>query len=139
MREPSNIKIPSPRITDPTLTRLCRVPVLSPHRMRQDLQYFLGLGIAVRVARAVWLLLDFGIPGSAVHMVGFVGEVGLVRAVYSGPIWEGVDRWAVLEVVWPAPRLRLGIYDHLAVPGNVCLYIAVARLPVVLPTASNVH
>lgn len=72
-------------------------------------------------------------------MVGIVGETRLISPVHPTPIPEGVIGWAQAEVSRGAPRLDARVYDHLTVTSDIARYIPVARAPVILPAAPNVH
>lgn len=72
-------------------------------------------------------------------MVCPIGVIGGVGSVNASPIREGVVRRAGVKIIGPAPCGHARVYDHLAVPGYIGGDIPVARLAVILPTASHVH
>lgn len=139
LRQSPNIKFPSSCIPNPTLSLLCRVPIFSPSWVWQNLQYLLWLRIAVWITQNIWLLQMLGIAWRAIYVISLIWEVVLVRPMNSGPIWKSVIRRAWVEILRFAPWIYVRVYDHLAISSNVRRHVPVARLSIVLPTASYVH
>lgn len=139
LREPANIEFPCSRITDPTFTWLCRIAIITPCRMWEDLHQLLWLRVAVGITQVVRFLQMFCISRRAVHVICAIGEVGRVSSVYSCAIRESVERRACIKVSRRAPCCCIWIQYHLAVASNISRYISITWLAVVLPTASHVH
>uniref|UniRef100_J3M5F2 Uncharacterized protein n=1 Tax=Oryza brachyantha TaxID=4533 RepID=J3M5F2_ORYBR len=139
LRHGADVELPRPGIADPALPFRRGVAELAPHRVRHQLQDLLRLRVAVGVAEGGRLLGGAGVPRGAVHVVRRVGEPRGVGAVHAGAVPERVPGRALVDAPRRAPRRRLRVDDHLAVPRHVRRRVAVARAAVVLPAAAHVH
>lgn len=137
--QPPNIKLPCSWITNPTLTLLSWISILTPNRMRQNLQYFLRLRIAVWITQTVRHLKMLCIPWGTMQVIGCIRELSSVIPMNTCSIGKCVVRWAEIKVVRMAPWTCIWVYDHFAVSCNVWRDISIARLSIVLPTASYVQ
>lgn len=127
LRKPANIKVPSPRVSNPALALLSRVAIFAPNRVWKDLHDLLRLRVTVRIAQIERLLQVLRIPGRAVQVVRPVRVPSGVVPVDSGAVGERVERRADVEVVRTAPRACVRVDYHLAVPGDICSHIPITR------------
>lgn len=138
-RQSANIKLPSSRVTHPTISSPGRISIFTPNRVRQKLKNLLSLWVAKRIASPHRKLEMLGVSRRTVNVVSLVREPLAVRTVDSGAVSKRVVRWTVVQSLGVAPKLCFRVYDHLRVTSDVGCYVTVAWLAVVFPAASDVE
>nr|GMD72866.1 hypothetical protein Iba_chr12fCG12760 [Ipomoea batatas] len=116
-----------------------RVAIFFPYRVRQQLNQFLCLRIAVRIADAVWFLEVLGVPRGTIIVISGVRKVSRIISVDFGIIGGDVVGRAILNMIWGTPSRSCWIDNHLTVSGDICKHISITGITIVLPTATNIN
>nr|GMD63934.1 hypothetical protein Iba_chr12bCG19590 [Ipomoea batatas] len=116
-----------------------RVAIFFPYRVRQQLNQFLCLRIAVRIADAVWFFEVLGIPRGTIIVISGVRKASCIISVDFGIIGGDVVGRAIFNMIWGTPSRSCWIDNHLTVSGDIRKHISITGITIVLPTATNIN
>lgn len=137
-RESSHIELPSPRVSNPSISFVLGITMRRPLTVGKYLDQFLCLRVTVRVTDITWLLQMEGVPRTAVEMISRIWKPRCLISIYYLTVETNMIRWARNKVIRTAPTSSFWIYYHLTVSGYICQNITITWIPIVLPTASYI-
>lgn len=138
VRQSSYIELPSSRISNPSISLLLWIAMYSPFRMWKNLNQLLRLWVTIWITNVIWFLQMHCISRTAVQVISWIWEPWCLIPVYFLTWSTNMIRRTRHEIVRPAPATSFRVDNHFTVSSYIGSSVAVARISIVLPTASYV-